>query len=163
MNTSKPVRASLALLVFSASALSLTVAAADYYKWLDERGQVVISDRPPVDPTVAYEYHGDRFGQERTRLFEDDGEPTRGNVAGRGNTRDNPQNPETAGGVKPPSAADRKPDAAKCSAARERLFKLETFPRKRVEDNGEVRFMTSDEVEEQLRVNRELIERHCAD
>jgi hypothetical protein len=141
----------------AAAIATLPASATEYYKWLDERGQLVISDRPPVDPTIDYEYHGERFGRTPTRLFDSDAEPARGKVVDNGTA------------VKSPPTAERRPtarpardlDEEKCAAARERLFKLETFPRKRVEEDGEIRFMTDEEVEEQLRINRELVERHC--
>lgn len=78
---------------------------------------------------------------------------------------------DSATAAKRPATAEKRPaakpardlDEAKCAAARERLFKLETFPRKRVEEDGEIRFMTDEEVAEQLRINRELVKRHCPD
>ncbi|KGE04135.1 DUF4124 domain-containing protein [Pseudohaliea rubra] len=150
----------LAPLALALAAGPGSAAATEYYKWRDERGQVVISDRPPVDPAIDYEYHGEHFGRTQARLFDDNAEPARGKVAGSYGPAQAPRSSPAGPSAKAPS---KDLDEARCAAAKDRLFKLETFPRKRVEEDGEIRFMTTEEVEEQLRVNRELIQRHCPD
>lgn len=141
----------------AAATAAMPASATEYYKWLDERGHLVISDRPPADPTIDYEYHGERFGRTPARLFDSSAEPARGKVA------------DSAAAVKRQAASEKRVaappekdlDKAKCNAAKERIFKLETFPRVRVEEGENIRYMTADEIEEQLRVNRDLIKRHC--
>jgi hypothetical protein len=144
-------------LALAAASTALPAVATEYYKWFDERGQLVISDRPPVDPTIKYEYHGERFGRTPARLFDSDAELARGKVADSATAVKRQAAPEKR--VAAPPAKDV--DEAKCAAAKERIFKLETFPRVRVEDGENIRYMTADEIKEQLQVNRDLIKRHC--
>lgn len=141
----------------AAATAALPVGATEYYKWRDERGQVVISDRPPVDPTVNYEYHGGRFARTPARLFDSAAEPTRGKVADTGTAAQRPSGTKQ----QPPAKPAKDLDEARCAAAKERLFKLETFPRVRVEEGESIRYMTAREIEEQLKVNRDLVQRHC--
>ncbi|WP_439107203.1 hypothetical protein [Congregibacter sp.] len=136
--------------------LSSPTHANDYYTWLDERGKKVMSDRPPQDKSIKYEHVQGAFGARKdapaNRAFRPKDDPAR------------PANgsPSSSASQQQPESLANESSAAKCEAAKERLFKLETFPQSRTYDeNGEVRFMTDAERDQQKATNQQLIDEHC--
>ena len=140
------------------------LAARDYYSWRDANGRLVVSDRPPDDPSIPYtkghnQWTG-RSDQPAVPAFRDDGEQGRNAIAPPASS----STPQRAAAPPAPKTIERTPDPDKCAAARDRLFKLETFPRMRMQDeNGEVRFMTDAERREQTDLNRQAEARYCND
>lgn len=124
-----------------------------YYRWSDERGNLVLSDRPPTNGT-AYEtvvISGNSFRTGRAAF-------------GPGTDTPDPSSAERAAGVDTmittPAAIDK--DPAACEQAMRNLEALNNRPRIRVYDeSGELRYLTPDEIEDEKRKSRLAIEIHC--
>jgi hypothetical protein len=142
--------------VFSAAVLLLstlgppTLAGNTYYRWVDENGTPVNSDRPPPQG-IEYEAISTDSGLHRVNLAEE------------------PPPPETASPKQPtdeksakaePEAAAKDPEA--CQAARRNLDTLNTHARIRMRDSeGGFRFLTEEEKETQREMAKEAIAREC--
>jgi hypothetical protein len=137
--------------VLSAPALS---QQGTYYRWKDERDRLVVSDRPPQDPSIEYEVVSPRSSLVR-RVSPGEGAvppettPRPGNEFERvdpdaGESRV-PKNPET------------------CARAQSNLATLETAARIRIRDpeTGELRYLSEEEKEEQRERARSNIRIHC--
>ena len=141
-----------------ASAILIGVTAssvsAETFRWIDENGNPVLSDRPPPSGTPYTEViSGGGFGPSRSSTETTSTNATSSNnasVASPGNDRAN----ETD------AAAYKNPEL--CAQAEDTIFKLETFPRARVkDDSGEVRFMTDSERSQQLQTANLVRDAHC--
>jgi len=139
----------LATLLVTASTLS--VAGSTYYRWADERGNPVHSDRPPPEGT---EYEVVSTGSNLIRkVTAEEGavpaniQPAPGNEFDQTDSRGEPtikKNPEY------------------CKRAQDNLQTLDTFARIRVrDDKGEYRYIDEEEKESQRAQARELISIHC--
>ena len=143
-------------LALGASTLATPSQAADtYYRWKDERGKLVVSDRPPADVTVEYEVvsQGSTFVR---RVQPGEGAvppevtPRPGNEFQQVDTRQEqleaiPKNPES------------------CARAQANLETLNTSARIRIRDQetGELRFISEEEKEVQRQKARDTIRVHC--
>jgi hypothetical protein len=129
-------------------------AADTYYRWTDESGRLVVSDRPPQDPAVEYEVVSQRSPLVR-RVRPGEGAvpaevtPRPGNeFEAREDVADEdaiPKNPET------------------CARARQNLETLNTAARIRVRDpdTGELMYLSEEDKEEQRERAMEMIRIHC--
>lgn len=157
-----------AALLGTALTLVAPAQAQDYYTWKDARGNKVISDRPPENPAIDYEHVRGAFGKRKDAPDKPAFRP-RDELPQQAQDRaavpDNRgQSDKSERGKGKPEKADKDPNPAACEAARERLWKLETFPQSRTtDDSGEVRFMTDEEREQQKSTNQKLIDKHCDD
>lgn len=140
-----------AMVVAMLSTTSLiTVADDTYYRWVDNRGNPVHSDRPPPE---GVDYEVVSTGSSMVRKVDaDEGavpadlESTPSNTFDRVDTADN--------GIK------KNPEF--CTRARENLETLENFARIRVRnDQGEYRWLDDEEKESQKNQAREQITIHC--
>ena len=128
--------------------------ASPTYRWVDDNGNPVLSDRPP-ETGVPYTEVGVGTGFRRYPK---------------------PVASETAepGGQAPASLAANATDGqsnrvevveaqpALCEQAKDNIFKLETFPRMRVrDDDGEVRFMSDEERATQLATAYKVRDANC--
>jgi hypothetical protein len=156
----KAVKAGLspgpALLTFALLSAATGVLAADtVYRWLDDRGNLMISDRPPEDSSITYEAM--RMGESamsRTFRRNPDPEPE----------ADSPSREEAAAEPETPVARVERPekDPELCRQARENLDALDTFTRIRTKDeNGEYYYLTEEDKEFQREQARETIRIHC--
>ena len=162
LHTRKQPRRGLKLRSFAASGLVgllavASVQAGTLYRWTDERGNPVISDRPPAVGTPYITLDGARYG-------------VKSSSAAR---TPKPMPTQQAESVK--AGADRSGDGTEqamkteqdpklCDQAKDNVFKLETFPRIRItDDDGSVRFMTDEERKDKLASARKDEAAACKD
>ena len=128
-----------------------SVGDSTYYRWADERGNPVHSDRPPPEG-IDYEVVSTGSSLIRKVTASEgavpaDIQPTPGNEFSQFDTAKN-----TA----------IKKNSEFCERARNNLETLDTFARIRIrDDNGEYRYIDEKEKEEQRDQARELIRKHC--
>lgn len=140
------------------TALLITLAAAPpvlsdtIYRWNDERGNPVISDRPPP-PGTPYTTVNPDFGGKR-KAANAPAQPAFGR----------PGPPIEATDPEATAARDPEKIPELCERARENIYKLETFARIRTYDaNGEARYITDDERASQLENAKAIEANHCDD
>jgi hypothetical protein len=135
----------LAVVLVFGQAASTALASDKLYRWVDERGQVVISDRPPQAGT-PHETLSVKSGR------------SLGNPAVPAPAEDAP----AASGSPAPQADDIVANPETCRIARENLNALETAGRiKKIGDDGEPYFLTEEEKEIERDRARSLIRVHC--
>ena len=125
------------------------------YRWLDERGNLVISDRPPEDGSIEYE--AVRMGASTMqRAFRRSPDPEPETAA------EAPEKaPPNAGGPMTRIESPEK-DPELCRQARDNLEALDTFVRIRTQDeHGEYYYLTEEDKEFQREQARETIRIHC--
>ena len=132
--------------------------AAAIYRWVDDNGNPVLSDRPP-EARIPYTEIGGSPPLRRYPKQSENAPQTPDNV-------DPPRTvsaqPGSLAEASASSAVTIKPEPELCQQALDNIFKLETFPRSRVQDpSGEVRFMSDAERAEQLRVAKEVRDANC--
>ena len=146
----------LAVLLTAVLLLPTPSSASDtYYRWKDEQGKLVVSDRPPTDEGVEYEVVSPRSTLVR-RVSPGEGavpaevNPRPGNEFEQVDTRREqleviPKNPES------------------CARARANMETLNTSARIRIRDmqTGELRFISEEEKETQRQKARDIIRVHC--
>ena len=162
LHTRKQPRRGLKLRSFAASGLigllaAATVQAGTLYRWTDERGNPVISDRPPAVGTPYTTLDGARYGVKSSSAARTPKPmPTQqaeSVKAGAGPSGD---------GAKQAVKIEKHPEL--CDQAKDNVFKLETFPRIRVtDDDGSVRFMTDEERKDKLASARKDEAAACKD
>jgi hypothetical protein len=131
---------------------SLHAAAADsHYRWLDSRGNTVLSDRPPPAGT-DYEVISTRSGLKRV-VKGDEGAVPREVTPKVGNEfTPVPRGTETAS-LKNPEI---------CNIARKNLETLNTFARVQVRnEQGDFQYLSDEEKEAQRNEAETLIRQHC--
>ena len=150
--------ATCALLFYSAFSMQQS-AADDFYQWIDNDGNLSISDRPPPPGIVYEKIDGARY--EPPKSTKPDGRIAETPVVS-GQRSDptarsgQPSGSAIAGGNQPER------DAQLCRQATDNVFTLETFARVRTTDeNGTIFFMDDEERAEQLSAAKELIDQHC--
>jgi hypothetical protein len=153
----KSVKRAIQTCVLTAAAVLLTIsslsanAGRDYYRWMDERGNPVHSDRPPPK---GVDYEVVSTGSSLTRqVGAEEGavpaetEPSVGNEFERVNAEQTQlvkKNPEY------------------CQRARENLATLNTAARIRVRnDQGEFRYLDEEEKEFRRKESQDAIDVHC--
>ena len=134
-------------------------AASPTYRWVDDNGNPVLSDRPP-EAGIPYTEVGVDTGFRRypkpvvDETIEPDGQPLAGSasvstLASSNRAEANPTKVVEA-------------HSALCEQAKDNIFKLETFPRMRVQDDdGEVRFMSDEERATQLATAYKVRDANC--
>ena len=134
-------------------------AASPTYRWVDGNGNPVLSDRPP-ETGIPYTEVGVDTGFRRypkpvaTETTEPSGQPQAGTASG------STLASSTGAEANPTTVVEAHP--ALCEQAKDNIFKLETFPRMRVQDdNGEVRFMSDEERATQLATAYEVRDANC--
>ena len=153
--TNKMFLSALLLAFIAPIAVDSAMAADTYYRWKDDRGKLVVSDRPPADAGIDYEVVSQRSTLVR-RVSAGEGavpaevNPRPGNEFERVDTRNEqleavPKNPES------------------CERAKANLDTLNTSARIRIrdQDTGELRFLSEDEKETQRQKARDTIRVHC--
>ena len=141
------------LLALSAGAPVPSVDAADtYYRWKDERGKLVVSDRPPADPDIEYEVVSQRTSLVR-RVRPGEGAVPPEVVPRPGNRFEQVETGEPM--------MEKNPEA--CARARTNLETLDTSARIRIRDpdTGEMRYLTEEEKVTQRERAEETIRVHC--
>ena len=131
------------------------------YRWVDDNGNTVLSDRPPPAGT-PYTEVGVNTGLRRypkpanaEQETTNDAARAASSAAEQRNTRAG--STETLGSVRVVQA-----EPALCEQARDNIFKLETFAQMRVQDDdGTVRFMTDEERARQLATAYQVRDANC--
>lgn len=146
------------LMVTVVSALALSCAcsslAANYYRWHDANGRLVISDRPPADRSINYETISGGTALRTPRNAPASAQPP-------AEPSPPPASEPVEPAATPPTPSPR--DARSCSMARANLQTLETSPRIRINDpaTGELRYLSDEERAAQMEEAKKLIERFC--
>ena len=142
-----------------ALALSQTASANTTYRWVDQNGNPVLSDRPP-EAGVPYTEVGVESGFKRYPKPTGMNEPDVNESDATGESPTAPSSPSAASSPTRIEVVSPQPDL--CDQAQDNIFKLETFPRMRVQDeNGEVRFMTDEERSAQLAAAYRVRDANC--
>ena len=134
-------------------------AANPTYRWVDDNGNPVLSDRPP-ETGVPYTEVGVDTGFKRypKPVASDNAEP--GGQPPAGTASGSTLASSTGAEANPTTVVEAHP--ALCEQAKDNIFKLETFPRMRVQDDdGEVRFMSDEERAQQLQTAQSVRDAHC--
>lgn len=138
--------------------LAMPASASTTYRWVDQNGNPVLSDRPP-EAGVPYTEVGVDTGIRRypkpvaPETVASDDLATASSSTPTSQTSEK----ETANTT---VVVEAYPEL--CERARDNIFKLETFPRMRVrDDSGEVRFMSDEERAEQLATAYEVRDANC--
>jgi hypothetical protein len=138
-------------------ALPATAASNTYYRWKDDQGNLVMSDRPPADSSIEFETVGPD-GSLRRAPAADDGTPASAPGAGSGR----PPAREESGAQAAAPGSSPPPDPELCAKARANLQTLESAARIRMQgDDGEMRFLDDEEREAQRQEALRAIEAHC--
>ena len=133
--------------------------AGPTYRWVDDNGNPVLSDRPP-ETGVPYTEVGVDTGFRRypKPVADETAEPV--GQASAGSTPASPLASTNGAEANPTNVVETHP--ALCEQAKDNIFKLETFPRMRVQDDdGEVRFMSDEERATQLATAYEVRDANC--
>lgn len=129
--------------------------AGTLYRWNDAKGRPVISDRQPPVGTPYTVLNDGRFGVIKKAPTTTPNEPTQQAVSENQRAKKS-----VAGSNDEKVVVEKHPEL--CAQAKENIFKLETFPRMRVEDDdGTVRFMSDAERAAQLKTAREVAKANC--
>jgi hypothetical protein len=152
------------LLTFTLLALTPILAQAAIYKWVDEHGNVQYSSEKPENAEaekmrVTSQPPLDSSANRRT-------DPDEAQTADKGDKTD-------AADDKPKTPAEKRAELAKkaesdklkkemCAEARENLATIENSARVRLEDaNGEVRYLSEEEVASRTKSERERVSKYC--
>ena len=128
------------------------------YRWVDDNGNPVLSDRPPEAGTPYTEVGVDSGFRRYPKPATDSPATESAETAGSADTSISQSAPKVSDSTL--SIVEPRPEL--CSQAMDNIFKLETFPRMRVQgDDGEVRFMSDEERAAQLATAYEVRDAHC--
>ena len=149
MGTRSAIMLAMAMAFLGAAAL----AGNELYRWQDDRGNQVNSDRPPP-AGIPYEV-----------ISTDSGLVRRVNVAdplSKPEQEAPPEESAAADNAETPASQPVKKNPKYCEQAKQNLQTLETAPRVRMRDeDGEYRYLTDDERAGQIRRARDTINVHC--
>lgn len=142
----------------SALVFSSAIASAEFYKWVDENGQVHYSDKKPAQASDVSE----------VKVHIGKGTPNQNQVspsnASEGEKTADTPSKEKQLNSKAEQLAQKKPkgDTSKlCAAAKENLDKISLNPRLRINDGGEMRFLTPEEVEDRKATYSNYLNENC--
>ncbi len=140
----------VAIALWVISCLLPSIASATtLYRWNDNNGNPVMSDRPPPVGTTYTTINSSRYGG---------GSPTP--VPAAPQAPINEQARATTSSIAPSEIA--KKDPALCSQAKDSIFKLETFARIRTtDDDGTVRFLSDAERDDRLQRAQSIAAAYC--
>jgi len=135
--------------LIAAVAASMTMAETTYYRWVDDRGNPVHSDRPPPTGT---EYEVITSGTNLVRRVQNDVSPA-------------PSDNNRSAAAPQPDRQELEvisKDPAVCKQATGNLETLLSSARIRLRNaEGEYEFLSEDEKQEQIEKARDLISVHC--
>ena len=139
--------------------LAMPASASTTYRWADENGNPVLSDRPP-EAGVPYTEVGVDTGIRRYPKPVAPGTVAPGDAATASRSTPTSKNSDKETAANTTVVVEAYPEL--CERARDNIFKLETFPRMRVQDDsGEVRFMSDEERAKQLAIAYEVRDANC--
>ncbi len=138
-------------------ALPATAASSTYYRWKDDQGNLVMSDRPPADSSIEFETVGPDGSLRRAPAADGGGTASSRGAGGSATPAREAGEAEAAA----PSSSPP-PDPELCAKARANLRTLESAARIRMQgDDGEMRFLDDEEREAQRQEALRAIEAHC--
>ena len=134
-------------------------AASPTYRWVDDNGNPVLSDRPPKTGIPHTEVGVDTgFRRYPKPVASDNAEPGGQPQAGSASV----STLSSSNGAEANLTKVVEAYPALCEQAKDNIFKLETFPRMRVQDDdGEVRFMSDEERATQLATAYKVRDANC--
>ena len=133
--------------------------AGPTYRWVDDNGNPVLSDRPP-ETAIPYTEVGVNTAFRRYPKPAATETPEPGGQAPADSASASLAANATDGQSNRAEVVEAQP--ALCEQARDNIFKLETFPRMRVQDDdGEVRFMSDQERATQLATAYKVRDANC--
>jgi hypothetical protein len=139
------------LIVLMAAGSLHSGAADSHYRWLDNRGNTVLSDRPPPAGT-DYEVISTKSGMKRQVQGEQGAVPREVVPSVRNEFEPVARNP----------SAEVRKNPEICTIARTNLETLNTFARVQVRnDQGDVQYLSDEEKEVQRNEAEALIRQHC--
>lgn len=140
----------LAIALWVISCLLPSIAnATTLYRWNDNNGNPVMSDRPPPVGTTYTTIDSSRYGGGSTKP-----------VSAVPQAPINDQARATTSSIAPSEVAQK--DPALCSQAKDSIFKLETFARIRTtDDDGTVRFLSDAERDDRLQRAESIAAAYC--
>ncbi|MEQ8514305.1 MAG: DUF4124 domain-containing protein [Chromatocurvus sp.] len=144
-------------------ASSSALAADSYYRWKDERGNLVVSDRPP-QASIEYEVFSTGSNRFRRVAPGEGAVPpeTTSRPGNRFEASDSSDDEKPMETVAVEVLPEKNPEI--CERARQNLQTLESAARIRVRDEqGELRYLTEDEKATQRQNAMDNIEVHCGD
>ena len=149
---------SVTLLAILGLTPALVATAGDMYRWSDDNGNPVISDRPPPLGVPYTVIDADRYGAKANAVSSVD------NSHKLGGKNSEPMDSDAVNAVGITSnttpKVEKRPEL--CAQAKDNIFKLETFPRIRTtDDDGTVRFMSEKEIEGQLATAKLVADANC--
>jgi len=151
---SRPLIAPL-LLALAVALPHTAMGAEKIYRWTDERGRVIISDRPPEDSSIPHE----TVDMGSSGLRRKPASPPKAPLPAEQDTEGTP-GPSRAAETESKEALPKDPRI--CAAARNNLESLEGLARVRMMgEDGEFYFLTEQQKEEEREQARRLIELHC--
>lgn len=155
-------RVVFAALLWVAIGFSAAAQGADnYYRWKDERGNLVVSDRPP-DASIDYEVFSTASNRIR-RVNPGEGAVPAETTSRPGNrfqAGDSADDGRTMESVAIEIVPEKDPDL--CDRARRNLDTLETAARIRVRDEaGELHYLTEDDIATQRQNALDNIDVYC--
>ena len=136
--------------------LSFDSGADDsFYRWKDERGRLVVSDRPPTDPTIEYEVVSQSTSMARRVM------PGEGAVPPEVEPRPGNEFEQVDLSRQELEVVKKNPES--CARATANLETLNTSARIRIRDpdTGELRFISEEEKDLQRQKALETIRVHC--
>lgn len=142
----------------SALLLSSAIVSAQFYKWVDEDGRVHYSDQKPAQANEVSE----------VKVHIGKGTPNK-NQAGANSAAQNEQAADTPSkedelNSKAEKLSQNKPSGDKgklCTSAQENLEKISINPRLRINDGGEMRFLTPEEIEDRKATYTNYLKENC--
>lgn len=137
------------LMALALTASSLTaLAGTDYYRWTDEQGNTIHSDRPPTNGT---DYEVVRSGGRFESAIADDEETAQED--------EDDAAKERANGTSP-SKSQKNPEM--CEIAKENLAALVSKDKVAMRnDQGEVQELTAEQIQEHLKATHGQINAYC--
>ena len=134
------------------------VFANTIYRWVDDNGNPVLSDRPPPAGTLYTEVEVN-IGLRRYPKPANTEQETTSDAARAASSAPEQRN---MGAASTESVRVVQAEPALCEQARDNIFKLETFAQMRVQDDdGTVRFMTDEERDRQLATAYQVRDANC--
>ena len=148
---------SVTLLAILGLTPALVATAGDMYRWSDNNGNPVISDRPPPLGVPYTVIDAERYGAKANVVA---ASPPPSNEQAQRETSSPAGDRQSGGAGGTRVEIEKHPEL--CDQAKDAIFQLETFARVRVTDeDGTVRFMTDEERAEQLARAREVANANC--
>ena len=156
---------SLACIALALLFSPVSLHSAEYYTWVDENGVTNYSQRKPADLETTHVTPTYTFGTSRARPARDpepaapDSTSTTATTTGGEEIDPDALVAEERAKYEAELADERKQN---CSLGKQNLARLQTYARIRVRgDDGQMRYLSDQEMEEKRKESREAIKFHC--